>query len=288
VGTPNLFLAGFPKAGTTGLYYYLDAHPDVYCNPYIKEPRFFSSSYFNKKDRRFCRNIIMDEAKYLRLFRDSNDRKYIADGSVYYTHFRGIASRIRDFSPDAKVILCIRNPVDRFRSHCMMEIKETGRDDSYRGFIDRPELESGVNILKAGMYAPAINEYYDVFGRDRVYIAVFDDLLDDIGGYYKGICDFLGIPFVPVEDKIINESVILKNKFAMAFLRFVKRNVPGFLIRKMKFRTKLKFNDLFYKNTSAVNEPMPLEVRRELLEYYRDDIGKTGELIGRNLDGWLT
>jgi len=287
VGKPNLFITGFPKAGTTSLYYYMDKHKEIYCNPFIKEPRFFSSDYLGREDRRFSRNIVRSEEKYLALFRYSGNQKYIVDGSVYYSYFQGIAPRIKEFSPKAKIIMCIRNPVDRFRSHCMMERRDTNRNDSFSDFFRNPELKSRISLLKSGIYGQSIEEYYNTFGRKNVYVAVFDDLITDSTKYYSGICDFLGINYESAENIKINESGIQKNRFVINIIRLLKGIIPGFITRRIRFRTKVRLNSFFYKTPLIENDPIPEELRNDLMEYYKEDIKRTGNLIGRDLSGWL-
>jgi hypothetical protein len=288
MGKPNLFISGFAKAGTTVLYHYFNEHPSVYCNPYIKEPRYFSSGYLKTNgNRRFNRNIIDNEHDYLRLYKNSGDEKYIADGSVYYSYFKGIAGDIKDFNPKARIILCIRNPIDRFKSHCMMTIRDGHVKGDFMSFINSPGTSSGINLLKAGLYSTAIREYFDVFGRDNVYIAVFDDLRDNHDKFYSGICRFLGIPYKSIENKKINVSGRPRNIFLMGAICFLKWITPGFIIRKMKFRMKTRINSIFYNRNTLKNETLPEDVRKRLVEYYREDVLKTGELIGRDLTGWL-
>ena len=286
---PNLYISGFAKSGTTVLYNYFYGHPDVYCNPYIKEPRHFSAEFFTKGrgHRQFFKNIIYKESDYLNLYKKAGDEKYILDGSVYYSYFRGVAAKIKKFNKASRIILCIRNPIDRFNSHYMMHLRDGFTKDSVGSFLKSPGTSSGVDLLKAGLYSDAIREYYEIFGRDRVYIAVYDDLQSNHERYYSKICDFLEIPFELVENELVNVSGRPKSLMLMSMIRLIKRIVPRFLLTRMKFQFKTKINNIFYNKSTLTKEALPDDVREKLVEYYKDDILKTGELIGRDLSKWI-
>jgi len=286
---PNLFIAGFAKAGTTVLYHYFNKHPDVYCNPYIKEPRHFSSEFFNEGHghRQFFKNIIYKENDYLSLYKKAGDEKYILDGSVYYSYFKGVAGKIKEFNGDSRIILCIRNPIDRFNSHYMMHIRDGFTKDNIESLFKNPETSSGIDLLKAGLYSDAIREYYEIFGSDRVFIAVYDDLLANHERYYSEICDFLDIPFELNKNKLVNVSGRPKSLVLMSMIRLVKRIVPRFILTRIKFQFKTKINNIFYNKSTLTKEALPDEVRVKLVEYYKGDVEKTGELIDRDLSKWI-
>lgn len=286
---PNLFICGFAKGGTTVLYNYFCNHPDVYCNPFIKEPRFFSKSYFDKLDtyRYFKKNAIGDVKEYLKLFRNVGSEKYIADGSVYYSFFRGIAGEIKAFNSDSKVVLCIRNPIERFNSHYMMHLRSGFGKCTLDEFIVNPYSSEGINLLEVGLYHDSIQEYFDVLGRDNVYVAFFDDLANDHAGFYKDICSFLNIPYKEIDNKRINMSGKPKSQVMMHIIRFIKWMVPKSLFIRTKFRFRMKVNKLFYGKHTMDRIPVPDDARARLIEYYSDDIVKTGELVGRDLSHWI-
>ncbi|MEQ9022777.1 MAG: sulfotransferase, partial [Pseudomonadales bacterium] len=99
--TPNLFILGAPKCGTTTLAAWLAKHPKIYFSP-EKEPHYFYSPY----DR-----VMSDEA-YAKLFAEApEDAKYLAEASVWYL-FGGVAvPQILEVSPESRFIVCLRNPV---------------------------------------------------------------------------------------------------------------------------------------------------------------------------------
>src|SRR5258708_108403 len=133
---PNFFIVGAPKAGTTSLYYYLGQHPDVYMSP-VKEPNYFAEEirlcnigaqwqdwaqrendslqqYLlgPMQEKRFG-GIVSNWTDYLKLFQNVNGEKAIGEASVCYLWSRTAARNIASTTPNAKIIMVLRNPVDR-------------------------------------------------------------------------------------------------------------------------------------------------------------------------------
>jgi hypothetical protein len=114
---PNLFIAGAAKSGTTSLCKYLSQHPEIFlCYP--KEPRYFSSKYKNfphngPGDYVADNFTIKEESKYIDLFKSIKHEKIIGEASLDYLYFSNSAYDIKKYSPNAKVIIILRNPIDR-------------------------------------------------------------------------------------------------------------------------------------------------------------------------------
>src|SRR5450755_2638835 len=90
--TPNFFLAGAPKAGTTSLFQYLGQHRDIYISP-TKEPNYFAdeirfehfSDEFQQMDRDNPKSWPVSEwTEYLKLFEGANGQAALGEASVCY------------------------------------------------------------------------------------------------------------------------------------------------------------------------------------------------------------
>src|SRR6188508_1581564 len=120
---PNFFIVGAPKAGTTSLYYYLKRHPEVFMSP-IKEPNFFAYEETIKQNLYHKEKGVGTLEEYKDLFAEANGRhKAIGEASVSYLFYPPVPERIKQMVPDAKIIISLRNPVDRALSHYYMEYK---------------------------------------------------------------------------------------------------------------------------------------------------------------------
>ena len=109
---PNFIVIGAMRAGTTALFEYLRAHPDVYI-PELKELNFFWE--------RWKRGIGWYESQ----FAGATDEKAIGELSPEYTFYparRGVAERIAKLLPDVKLIYLMRDPIARMRSNYVWRV----------------------------------------------------------------------------------------------------------------------------------------------------------------------
>lgn len=114
---PNFFLAGAAKSGTSSLFHYLNEHPQIYMSA-VKEPHYLCYHHFPAKftgpgDEGFSQGVIRTLEKYEALFREVKHEPIIGEAPVYYLYCPDTAKVIKEFNPDAKVVLVLRNPVDR-------------------------------------------------------------------------------------------------------------------------------------------------------------------------------
>jgi len=105
----DFFIAGMPRSGTTSLYTYLKQHPGIYLSLY-KEPHFFS------KDLTQSSYNIQDEEIYNTLFAHAGDQQVTGEGSVWYLSSKKAALAIKEYNPQARIIIMLRNPVDMIYS----------------------------------------------------------------------------------------------------------------------------------------------------------------------------
>ena len=106
---PNLFIVGAPKCGTTAWYHYLQHHKDISFSE-AKEPHYFCTDFPNFR-------WAKTEEEYLKLFADLPDSKYIGEASVMYLYSEEAIHRVREFNPDAKVMVFIRAYESFFASY---------------------------------------------------------------------------------------------------------------------------------------------------------------------------
>ena len=122
---PNFFIVGAPKCGTTALFQYLSTHPDVFA-PQRKEFNYFCDDlHFNNVAGLFH---YRDTADYLSHFAGWEGQKRIGEASVWYLYSMRAAANIHRFSPDARIIVMIRNPAEMLHS-LHSQLLENGDED---------------------------------------------------------------------------------------------------------------------------------------------------------------
>lgn len=190
---PNLFIVGAAKSGTTSLYTYLAHHPDVYmCG--TKEPNFFSEVGKSSKDRR-----PLSLTEYLALFKQYGAQRFIGEASPSYLWESRTAQRIDSMCPQAKIIVILRDPVERAYSHYLMD-RQLGeqRELSFLRAIEKDLAEEhpmwwATHLYVAlGMYYEQIRRYVDRFG-ENVLILFFEELRSAPETVLRRVASFLDI-----------------------------------------------------------------------------------------------
>src|SRR5258706_10449866 len=102
INNPDFFIVGAPKCGTTAMNDYLGQHPDIYMAP--KELHYFGAD-LKIKDK-------ISESAYLQYFKNAGNKKILGEASVWYLFSGTAAKEIKNFSPDAKILIMLRNPVE--------------------------------------------------------------------------------------------------------------------------------------------------------------------------------
>ena len=285
---PNLFIVGAAKCATTSVYHYLKDHPDIYMSP-VKEPKFFSRPYrpipgTGPGDERVEEQAIKDLDAYMALFQDAVAYPVRGEASVDYLYYRETAEDIHSFNPEAKILICLRNPIDRaysgYTDH--RRSRETlSFHEALRAEESRTEYEFIWQYKKLGLYYESVKHFLDVFGPDQVMIVLFEDIKARLGDTIGGICRYLG-----VDDTYRIEEVRRFNPSGTpnAFMTRMGRLFPWVknAMKKMMPKRYLRF-----RAKSLTKEPMADADREYLREYYREDIGKLSGLLGKDLSHWL-
>jgi len=193
---PYFVIAGESKCGTTSLYEDLIKHPDILPSngygdhiPYggtlslsQKEPRFF--------DRQWHRGIDW----YFSLFPDVSG-KISGDGSAMYL-FRTLAmERMKQTIPDTKIIIMLRDPIDRLYSHfhhvAELAQKWETRYPTFERFLDCAH-ENDYYIIARSIYVDSVKNCYRLFGEDQV-IVIKSETYFNYPNEYDRIISFLGL-----------------------------------------------------------------------------------------------
>jgi hypothetical protein len=312
IRTPNFFIVGAPKAGTTSLYHYLDQHPDIYMSP-LKEPSHFSlevrpenfepalqpqarrdeeavRNYLNgPMDQKRFSGIVRNWDDYLRLFAATSDQKAIGEASVCYlwskTAPRAIASRL----PDARIIIVLRNPSDRAFSQYLHNIPDGVVSTSFRNHLDASLHRTGNGFgvlhpfLEFGQYADQIQRYFDVFPSEQVGIWLYEDTKRP---------EFLSevLRFLQVDSTFTLDTTTRHLQPQLPRITGISQT-----LRRRGIWTKLKnltpaplkpfVRNLAYRKTASAK--MSAEDRAFLIYYYEEDILKLAKLLNRDLSSWL-
>jgi Sulfotransferase domain len=195
---PDFLILGAQKAGTTALYAYLRWHPGI-TGPSWKEVSFF--------DRHYGRGA----AWYRGHFPAERSRRLIGEASPGYVFHPLAPERVKATVPDAKLIVLLRDPVDRALSHYHHEVALGREPLSFEDALDaEPERTRGEEerlvrepgyfshawwdhtYLARGRYVEQLERWLAVFPRDQLLVVASEELGADPPGTYRRVLDFLG------------------------------------------------------------------------------------------------
>jgi hypothetical protein len=180
---PNFLYVGPDKAGSSWLHEMLIKHPDVYLTP-DKDLYFF--------DRYYDRGTEWYAAK----FRDARGEKVVGEICQDYLFHPEAAARIKATLGPVKVMVSLRDPVERaWSSYLYMRKHGIGPDTFAEALRTRPEL------LEHGRYATGLDRFLEQVPRELVHVALFDDLAADPQLFLNGVTDFLGVEPLPLAVK---------------------------------------------------------------------------------------
>lgn len=309
---PNLYIVGVAKAGTTSLYEYLMQHYDIFglekLNDYYtksyrkKEPFFWVSDLPEIKKLEYYDNIIKEWDVYMQLYSYSKDEKYRLDASTAYFYCKEASKRIRKYSPNARILISLRNPV--FGVYSMYTYMKSLMNREFENITFEQALKKDslgekfriipFGLKKNNLYYKNVKAYLDAFGKENVKIIIFEEWIRNTTKTLEEICDFLNIERIQFNEtkKIHNVSGIPENNFQVNFykkLLFSNGKLKKMYRNLLSYDVRMKIHCLVRRALLEKNlhkEKIKEETKQSLMEYYREDVKKTEELIGRDLSFW--
>jgi hypothetical protein len=301
---PNFLLLGTMKAGTTSLYYQLKQHPQIYMSP-VKAPDFFAIEGrkwdFNGPKGQDTANYWTSKHKattleeFCALFKGVSDEIAIGEASPSYLYRPEAPSRIKHYIPEAKLIAMLRNPADRaYSQYCFARLagREPFNDFAQALQAEEERTQNGYDWLYHykgfGFYYTQLKRYYEMFEPEKIRVYLYDDLQDDPIGVVQDIFRYLGVDdaFIPESSWRYNPGGIPKNS---TLHRVLKK--PSTVKQIGKSVLPDRWGRATWERIMSLNltkaPPLKEEVRRELIEVFRQDVLNLQGLIERDLSGWL-
>jgi hypothetical protein len=293
---PNFFIIGAPKCGTTSLFDYLAEHPRIVMSS-RKEPNYFAGL------GRHYDVQTLDE--YLNLFSKAKATQPLAigEGSTTTIYIPGALERLKDFEPNAKIVIMVRNPIELIQSLHSYDLFKLQEDveDFEEAWRLQPLRARGERIPprsvntehlqygEMGKLGKQVSHVLELFPRENVFIGFAEDMKTDCKGVYESLLAFLGVPSDGrTEFPVSNESRTHGKK---GWLTKMIIQPPPFVLKAAK-KMGLQNTGLLIKTSSKLTKPMkrpPIrpEFHQELVDYFRSDVELLQSITGRDLKHWL-
>lgn len=296
ISTPkaNFFLVGAPKAGTTSVDRLLRGHPEVFLSP-IKEPCHFCPDILEQIPHRFQDKEIdlaaylssrqreqlhlapvYSRSDYARLFEGAEGRKVVGECSTYYLSSADAPKEIHTYNPHAKILIMVRRPLERIRSHYAM--------DRHLGFADRPlpslveeELALGDDAhwgncnfyLGASRYERQIAAFRQLFPPEAICVISFERMNANPDSELGRLFEFLGISMPPTPFTLSRENPSRAARFPWLHhgLRRsrVKTLIEGAVRPLLQKPAGALLRSVYYQNKAQVVSDAELDSVNQLL-----------------------
>ena len=312
------FIVGAPRCGTTTMSRWLQEHPQILF-PFVKEPHFFWQHDLRGLEEPELRRFV--EHEYLDHFfaEPEGERRVGADCSVSYFYAPEQLEPVLKLWPDSRFIVGVRDPLTLLPS-LHKRLLVTG-DENIRSFEEAwdavPERAAGRRIPwstieprwlrydEAARYGTYVERLFAAVGRERCLVMLFDDLVSDPLGQYRRLIDFAGLrqvapPEMKAERSGRDVRVIALQQVLKRPPRVLLPYIAGPLHRarfdrkaatevrrsggqSRSFRRRL----LDWNRIPSQKAEVPIRVQREIKEQFQEEVDRLGEIIGRDLSGWL-
>lgn len=295
---PDCFLVGAPRCGTTSMSYYLREHPQI-CFSDPKETHFFTHVWRRQRPRDL-------RSEYLETFfaaYDPRRHRAVCEGSVSYLYDREALERILVLNPGSRFLVMVRDPFELLPSYHQRMVFLLQEDvTSFAAAWQLQERRARGDAIPTGCVDPypllyrevgrlgaRVAELFELAGRERCHVVVFDDLISDPRRTYLDVLRFLG----------------LEDDGRLEFRRHAEskgyRRPPGAIVRlvspvavriwarapgRARLLRPLKRALRRQKVAMRAAELSP-RMKQLLRETFAEDVARLGGLIDRDLSHWL-
>lgn len=266
---PEFVIIGAAKAATTWIVHQLQQHPDVFLPG--PEPHYFSTEYER------------GDAWYADWFAEASPNQMVGEKSADYLAHPLAAKRLQALLPDVRLLVQLRNPVERaYSDYCMLFRRGTVGAPPER-YLQRGAERS--RFLDDGLYHLHLSRFLDLFPRERIALILHEDIKREPETVINQVCGHLGLPPHIAAGEVaarVNDSDTPMLPLSIRRLLAPAKPIVAPLRRQPWFRSA---HAALARRPDY--PPFTNDLRRRLRDFYAADIEKLGPLLGRDVSGWL-
>jgi hypothetical protein len=301
VSLPDFLVIGAPKAGTTALHAALARHPGLYLSA-VKEPKFFLTdgrppARGGPGDAQTYREHVWRRADYEALFRAAPAGALCGESTPFYLYDRAAQRRIRGLIPHVRLIVILRDPVERAHSN-WAHLWSAGREpvgDFLRACAEEDRRVAAGwspfwHYTRLGRYGEQLDHLFRLFPREQVLIFRYARLLDEPARILDEISAFLGveqgvIAEVPRENVTAHPERSVAHVALSRTLRGIEaagRHLPGGTGSAVTARLERHL-----QRSAGPRQPLTWAERQALLPALESDIRLLEKVTGADFSDWL-
>jgi hypothetical protein len=271
----DIFHIGPQKAATTWVYRCFLEHPEIACAP--TDSIHYYNIHYEKGGR-----------WYATFFQDAERDQLLFDQTPSYIRSPWAPRRIAEDNPDAKIICCLRNPVDRAFSHYWHEKKKGKIAFDFREVLDNYDLFS--SWIEPGFYSRHLERYLEHFSRDQLLCLPFVQLKEDDEAFLRRILEFVGV------EASFKPSWLGKKSNEAGSRRTITHAIWRRVRRRLRWAGQEEFVETIEEapvignwvcDRDEYERGMDEATRSELLNICEPEIRRTEELLDLDLEHWM-
>ena len=298
---PDFLIAGVPKAGTTALHAALSRHPGLYLSP-IKEPKFFLTdgpppTRGGPGDALTYREHVWQRDRYEAMFDAAPPGALRGEATPLYLYDRAALARIRALIPQARLVVVLRDPVERAHSnwtHLWSAGLEPEGDFLRACDEEASRIAAGWasfwHYTALGRYGEQLAHAFTLFPREQVLVLRYRRLIEEPAAVLHEVCAFLGaetgvLTEIPRANVTAHPEHTLAHRAVALGMRAsdtVGRLLPGTAATAATHRL-----ERYLQRGNRERQPLGWEQRQALLPRFDADVRLLGPLLGEDFSDWL-
>ena len=298
---PDFLVIGAPKAGTTALHAALASHPGLYMSA-VKEPKYFLTdgpppTKGGPGDALTYREHIWRRADYEALFDPAPPGTLTGESTPLYLYDRAALRRIAETIPDARLIVIVRDPVERAHSnwtHLWSAGLEPVGDFVRACGEEERRIAAGWasfwHYTGLGRYGEQLQYLFTLFPREQVLVLRYRRLVDEPAQTLDEICAFLGVEQgVLAEIPRHNVTSHPEPTFGHRAVGLAQRagSAVGTLIPGLTAATLTGPLERYLQRHSRERQPLSWDQRQELIPRFEADIKLLEKVLGEDFAAWI-
>ncbi len=304
--TPDFFIVGHPKCGTTALYEMLREHSQIYM-PELKEPWFLASDMRPRFQPPRSAPPLKTLDEYLALFSAAEPEQRAGEASSSYLLSNTAAAAIAELSAEARVIAILREPASflfSLHNQLLRTHVESEKDLRRAIELERPR-RAGKKVPRRShrpqlllysdhvRYVEQLERYRAVLGAEQMLVLIYDDFRLDNEATVRSVFRFLDVDDTfPVATRDANPTrQRMRSQWADEIVNRVSvgRGLPG---RAVKAGIKVLTTDALRSDAMRVTRrhvihgksgPADEQLMRDLRLRFRDEVIALSEYLDRDL-----
>jgi hypothetical protein len=282
---PTFVIAGTMKSGTSSLASWIGDHPQGFVAP-VKEVHYFNA------DDHYSKGV----GWYRSNFEGADDAVAVGDATPLYSFYPEAVERMASLLPEARVIVCMRNPIDRAYSHYRhWYYRRVHEDRTWEQVVEDeladpdpgpPDPRGGAydpkdpRYLQQGHYAEQLERLCSFYPREQVMGVLTDDLKKRPHDVYREVCEFLGMDPERAPDTV---GVAKNESFEFRPARFWRWSVKHRFLERLPGPTG-KFIAINVMRRPVRYKPMDPALRVRLAEHFAPRNAALADWLGREIN----